>query len=229
MSLFHIERDGRSVPLHAPEDVRPFLAEPDKHWRTGYSAAELAHSWIGAGGIPSVVRTTLETASDLADADLEQGLFEQQTHLRSRGRPSQTDLLAILKTRDGRAVLAVEGKRDEPFGPVVRDWNDGPGKARRLTDLCELLELRERDAEDLRYQLLHRTAAALLEAERRDIDKALVLVHSFSPEKTSFDAFAAFTERLGAEVANIGRVGSSIRRNGCNLRFAWVHDPRDIG
>lgn len=228
MTLFFIERGGQRVPLHQPEDVRPYLAEPEKHWRPGYSAAELAKAWIGRGEIPDAVRETLATADDLADAQLQEGLFEHQTPLPSRGAASQTDLLAILLVHGRRIVVGVEGKRDEPFGPRVRDWNDGPGKAARLEALCALLELSPETAGELRYQLLHRTAAALLEAERRESSEALVLVHSFSPKAASFDAFADFTDTLGAPVPGTGAVGPSITRHGIALRFAWVHDPKPI-
>ena len=41
----------------------------------------------------------------------------------------------------GYGVIAVEGKAREPFGPLVSEWNDGPGKQARLDGLCEQLGL----------------------------------------------------------------------------------------
>jgi len=228
MTKFFVERGGRKTPLHKPEDVQSFLAQGKGHWRPGYSAAELAKAWIGCDGVPRAVRTVLDTAPDLRGAALLEGYFEQKTPLGSRGRDSQTDLLAVFDVDGNRLVAGIEGKRDEPFGPRVRDWNDGPGKANRLAGLCGLLELAADQVSDLRYQLLHRTAAALLEAEKRGAANALVLVHSFSLKARSFDAFAAFTERLGAAVTAPGEIGPAVGRHGCRLRFGWVDDPKPL-
>ncbi len=107
-----------------PEDVRPHLVKPDLHWKKGYSAYELAHSWINSGGIPDPVRAVLDTCPDYADAELIEGLFEREVDLRTPGRPSQTDLLALVRLDRGYAVIAVEGKVEEPFGDLVSKWND---------------------------------------------------------------------------------------------------------
>ena len=142
-----------------PEDVIPYLAKQERHWRKGYSAYELAYSWIGAEGIPGLVGFVLDTCPDYAGAVLVEGLFERDVDLRTPGRRSQTDLLAFVKLRHGDAVISVEGKVDEPFGDRVSAWNDhSPGKERRLAALCRSLGLRVVDVEDIRYQLLHRTA-----------------------------------------------------------------------
>ena len=49
----------------------------------------------------------------------------------------------------------------------------------------------------LRYQLFHRSASALLEAQRYDASTALLLVHSFSSAKAGFADYAAFLRALG--------------------------------
>ena len=171
----HIERNGvepmsrffYANEIARPEDVIRYLAKQERHWRKGYSAYELAHSWIGAEGIPSLVGSVLDTCPDYAGAALVEGLFERDVDLRTPGRRSQTDLLAFVKLRHGDAVIAVEGKVDEPFGDWVSAWNDhSPGKERRLAALCMSLGLRVVDVEDIRYQLLHRTASAIYEAQR---------------------------------------------------------------
>ena len=40
-----------------PKDVIPYLARPERHWKKGYSAYELAHSWVHADNIPASVRS----------------------------------------------------------------------------------------------------------------------------------------------------------------------------
>jgi hypothetical protein len=42
------------------------------------------------------------------------------------------------------------------------------------------------------YQLLHRTASAVIEAERFKTDAAAMIVHSFSPERMRFEDFVQF-------------------------------------
>ena len=228
MSLFWIDRGGHAQALERPEDVRRHLSDPKKQWRDGFSAAELAKSWIGSNGIPDPVASVLRAVPDLSRARLEAGYFEHRTRLRSRGTASQTDLLAVVQGTQ-RWTVAVEGKRDEPFGPLVRDWACGAGKAVRLRDLCEMLDLEADSVGDLRYQLFHRAAAGLLEARRRGTPSALLLVHSFSPHATSFDAFQAFAARLGAPVHAPGGISTPVTRFQVLLRLAWVHDPKPIG
>ena len=62
--------------------------------------------------------------------------------------------------RDGLAVMGVEAKVTESFGPIVEEWLDGgQGKQGRLDKLCVRLGLKQASARSLRYQLLHRTVA----------------------------------------------------------------------
>ena len=212
-----------------PEDVIPYLAKQERHWRKGYSAYELAHSWIGAEGIPSPVGSVLDTCPDYAGAALVEGLFERDVDLRTPGRRSQTDLLAFVKLRHGDAVIAVEGKVDEPFGDRVSAWNDhSPGKERRLAALCGSLGLRVVDVESIRYQLLHRTASAIYEAQRYRTTRTIMLVHSFSVADTSFGDFQAFAEAMGMPVLAVNQVSAERECEGIRLRLAWVRDrPTD--
>ena len=165
MTKFFHTSAQKKTPLHQPEDARPYLANPEIQWRDGYSAKELAKSWIGAQHVPFTVRSVLETCPDHQDAAFIEGLFERKTSLRSPGPASQTDPLVFAQTPAGLKVIGAEGKRDEPFGELVTDWNTSAGKRRRLEVLCRYLELDPADCGDLRYQLFHRTVATLFEAE----------------------------------------------------------------
>jgi hypothetical protein len=53
-----------SRPVTEPTDIIPFLGKGEAHWRKGYSAYELAHSWVNAGGIPDNVRSVLDQAAE---------------------------------------------------------------------------------------------------------------------------------------------------------------------
>ena len=210
----------------AARAVIPFLAQQEHHWKKGYSAYELAHSWVNADNdIPASVRSVLDTCSDYADAALVEGLFERDVDLRTRGRRSQTDLLTFVKFVHGYAVIAVEGKVDESFGDLVSTWNDdSPGKELRLEALCASLGLRVADVGGIRYQLLHRTASAIYEAQRYRTMWAVMLVHSFSATDASFHDFQAFAECMGIPVQAVNRVSEERECEGIRLRLAWVRD-----
>lgn len=217
--FFHVNE------IAQPKDVVPYLAKQERHWKRGYSAYELAHSWIRAKGIPASVRSVLDTCPDYAGAALVEGLFERDVDLRTPGRRSQTDLLAFMKLSRGNAVIAVEGKVDEPFGRRVSAWNDrSPGKERRLAALCAVLGLRVSDVGDIRYQLLHRTVSAIYEAQRYRTTRAIMLVHSFSMKNTSFCDFQAFAESMGVPVQAVNQVSAEQKCDGIRLRLAWVRD-----
>lgn len=77
------------------------------------------------------------------------------------------------------------------------------GQAHRMNYLCERLGLSD-CPDHIHYQLLHRTVSALIEADRFHTSEAAMIVHSFSPTKKWFDAFAAFAEMLGADEMRAG-------------------------
>ncbi len=211
-------------PLATPHDARAFLADPIRHWRPDHSALELATVWIEAGTIPKRVGDVLATSDIYADCRLIEGFFEREVPLGTTGRPSQTDLLAFVQLRDGYGVVAVEGKAREPFGPLVGDWNDGPGKQARLDSLCEQLGIASAGVGGLRYQLLHRTVSALREARRYGAKEALMLVHSFDPDNSSLDAYQAFADALGVTNALPNAITTAITRGDVALRLGWVKE-----
>lgn len=197
------------IPAESTEDWRKLLRDPVKHWRQGYSAKSLADSWQNEDGFPADVRQLFESASvpGINDAEMLLGIPEHTTALPGGGFPSYTDLFVLAKCRDGLISMAVEGKVSEPFGEIVDKWlhrdeNDANRRA-RLEGLCGILELEVDDVLGLRYQLLHRTAAALIEAERFSASTAVTLVHSFSPKREWFDELRR-SARLWASLSNLG-------------------------
>ena len=213
------------VPLLKPEDVIPHLAKQEAHWRTGYSAQELAVAWSKAGNdFPQTVCKALNTAPEYVHAEFVDGFFEREVELGSPGRNSQTDLMAIAGLDDELAIIAVEGKVEESFADLVADWNGTPGKQRRLDGLCETLKLDVSGVGGIRYQLLHRTASAIYEAKRYRCRHALMLVHSFSSSHRWFEDFAAFSSALGIPLHEPNRCSSAKECDGVSLRLAWVSD-----
>ena len=114
--------------VQSPADVQQYLAKPELQWKPGYSAYELATSWVGAGDIPGRVRKVLDASEVYADVELIEAFVEREVDLRSPGRPSQTDILALVRGRDGYAVIAVEGKADEPSGRSSRSGRTRRGR-----------------------------------------------------------------------------------------------------
>jgi hypothetical protein len=225
-TLFPDERHLTSLfagkALGTPHDARAYLADPIKHWRPDHSALELATSWIGAAGIPQSVADVLATCPTYGGCRLIEGFFEREVELGTKGRPSQTDLLALVALANGYGVIAVEGKAREPFGPLVSEWNDGPGKQARLDGLCDELGLDSSTVGHLRYQLFHRTVSALIEARRYGAHEALMLVHSFDGANSSLDAYLEFAGALGLTDAAVNAITSPTVRGDVTLRLGWV-------
>jgi len=140
------------------------------------------------------------------------------------GKASHTDLWCLARA-DGELVsVAVEGKVDEPFGPTLEEWlvDASEGKLARLAFLRDQLRLPEDALHPwLRYQLLHRTAAALFLAERFRARHAVMLVHSFHAGDAGVDDYARFLELFGAK-AEVGAVVPVGERGGVQLHFGWV-------
>lgn len=179
------------IPTTSPEDWRRLLAEPDKHWKRGYSARALAYCWE-TEGFPEEIRQLLRP--HFPDIELLLALPEHKTPLPGGRRASQTDLFVLAKAGVQLVVIAVEGKVNEPFGPTVAEWQqkESPGRWQRLAYLCEILGLNPEQVQATRYQLLHRTGAALIEARRFNAAAAVMLVHSFSPDNTWLEDYLAF-------------------------------------
>lgn len=212
------------VPTEGAEDWKRLLAKPDLHWREGYSAMTLAQSWEAAHpSAPPEVERALGSSRDplLMDLSLLLAIPEYQVDLPGGQRPSQTDVLALMRGREGVVAVAVEGKVDEPFGPTVGEKRSeqSTGVDERLAWLIDFLDLGE-CPDAIRYQLLHRTASALLVAQQFDAKAAVMLVQSFSPTGLWFDDFSAFAALLGADAA-VDAVSRVEREDGLPLFIGW--------
>jgi len=167
------------VPLKRPEDVIPHLGSPS-HWQPGRSAKLVADAWFSSNPMPASVASVLSTDPIFSRATVLDAFLERCVDIGDGGRPSQTDLMAIVRLETTIGVLAVEAKVDEPFGPTVDEWLaqstvGGSGRQRRLTLLCALLGLDSDLVGKLRYQLIHRTASAIIEAGRYRVRIPLIV------------------------------------------------------
>ena len=87
--------------------------------------------------------------------------------------------------------------------------------------LTNRLGLDGRDLDGIRYQLLHRTASALLTAEQFAARHAVMLVHSFSTTRTGFTDYTAFLELFGLQ-ATVGTVQRAGILGDTELYFSWT-------
>jgi hypothetical protein len=171
-----------------PQDWQALLAQPEKQWRTGFSARTLAHCWEVADGFPPEVAKTLLLAADdplLAGIVPLLAVPEFKVPLPGGERASQNDIFVLAKSAAGPVSIMVEGKVKESFGPTILEWlvDASPGRQRRLEFLASTIGLAPLPPGDIRYQLLHRAASAIIVGEQFRAAAALLLVHSFSLER----------------------------------------------
>jgi hypothetical protein len=215
------------LPSEGPAGWQRLLGDPVKHWRAGYSAMTLANCWEAASGLPPEIARILAQLGP--DPELLVALPEHKVPLPGSSRgDSQSDLFALARAGDRTIAITIEGKVEESFDKPLGEWlaNASTGKKERLTHICELLGLRQPLPTDVYYQLLHRTAAAVIEAKRFKTDAACMMVHSFSRTGKWFDAFARFVKLFGV-VAERERLLAIQPNASPPLYVAWAAgDPK---
>ena len=208
-----------------PDDWRTLLADPVKHWRTGYSARTLAYSWEADDGLPPEVAHALRQSDDPLLADLSPVLAvpEFKVPLPGGTRASQNDVFVLARSAAGPVSIMVEGKVNESFGPTLDEWlcEASPGKKKRLLYLVRCLGLDAQPQGTVRYQLLHRAASAIITGDQYRAAAAVLLVHSFSQERAGWPDYQSFTRLFGVEAAEgvVQRLGSG---SGVPLFGVWV-------
>ena len=206
------------IPTVGPNDWQRLLADPEKQWKRGYSAMATALSWQAANGLPPEIAELLGGSPELLLA-----IPEHKVALPGGRRESQCDVFALVRASDETIAIAIEAKVNEPFGPTVGEWmvNASKGKVERMHFICDLLGLNALPPDELRYQLFHRTAAAVLEAKRFKTDRAAMVVQSFSQEHRWFEDFAAFAAMFGLQ-AEPGQALNYDLPSTMPLTLGWV-------
>lgn len=212
------------IPSSGPEDWKQFLAEPEKQWKSGYSARSLAYCWQEADGMPQDIISVLEQVSSLSELKTIFAIPEHKVPLPGGSRASQNDVWVLAESSSGLVSIAVEGKVSEPFGSTVEEWfkNKTPGKEKRLQFLCNELGLSFPPPLKVRYQLLHRTVSAIIEAKRFHSKEAVMVVHTFSKTNEWLSDYQYFLSLFGLE-SGINQAVTTKIDNEINLTFAWVH------
>lgn len=194
------------IPTESAADWQRLLAKPTLHWKRGYSAMTAAAAWEAAGdGLPPEIPALLNTpgAPALTALQLLAAIPEWQVELPGGSTNSCTDVLALCRNESGLAVIGVEAKVLEDFGPTIAEKRTkaSPGQNARLAYLHQILQV-ERFDDTVRYQLLHRTASALLTARAFHAATAVMLVQAFGTPIERRADFEAFRKAMKAtEVA----------------------------
>jgi hypothetical protein len=215
------------IPTSGVEDWHRLLADPEKHWRTGFSARSMAYAWESAKGFPPEIQD-LFTLSEhpFHNVELLLAIPEHKVLMPPySGHPSQNDLFVLAKDSMGNLIaLTIEGKVSESFGKILSEWNTegSPGKYKRLVFIKETLGFTGEIPETIRYQLLHRTASAVLEAKRFTAKRAVMVVHSFNQNDLWFDDYRAFLSIFGATDASPGMLQFLTEVHGIKVYSGWA-------
>ena len=171
-------------------------------WADGRSAKETARAWLeaGAGNLPREIASVLETHASFGA--LETWEAEPEVKLpfdKYRGETRNSDLAILGQDRMGSLLIAVEAKADESFSETIGDTlakalerklkSSASKGIARVEQLARFLFGPHRKGEPsltkIRYQLLTACAGALCEAQRRECNRALMLVHEFVTTDTN--------------------------------------------
>ena len=214
------------VPANSPEDWQKLLADPITQWRTGYSAKALAYAWMeDPNGFPASVRSVFASSQFEVFRAIEMLLAfpEHKTPLPGGRRPSQADVFVLARSMGNLVSITVEGKVSEPFHELVTEWKVPPtkGKRLRLQYLCDCLGLNLADVDGIRYQLLHRTVSALIEADKFNGSRALMMVHSFSQTNDCFEDFEQFAMLFDVK-AEVNSIAYALRSRHRHPKFREI-------
>ena len=216
------------IPSTGIEDWRRLLADPEKQWRTGFSARSLAYAWESAKGFPPEIKELFTRCDQPAfhNVELLLAIPEHQVPMPPYGgHPSQNDIFALVKDNEGNLIaLTVEGKVSESFDKSLSEWNveKSTGKQKRLAYIQDTLGLTEEIPATIRYQLLHRTASAIIEAKRFTAKSAVMVVHSFNQSDLWFDDYQAFLKIFGVLAATIGKLYFLTEVGGIKVYSGWA-------
>jgi hypothetical protein len=218
---------GFYIPTKHAEDWKQHLAASDKHWKIGYSARTLAYCWQEAQGFPPEIKQIFVASGLAAFTGIEPllALVEHKVAMLGTGKPSQNDLFVLAKANEQLVSIMIEGKVNESLDKLLQEWDDGsPNKQTRLAGILTMLGLPTDTSAitQVRYQLLHRMASAVSEAQRFGAISAVMLIHSFSPIDKWFEDYQKFLGLYGRE----GSVGELIYLRtvgGIHLFAGWVH------
>ena len=159
---------------------------------------------------------------------------EHRVSLAGRGGKSQCDVFALLNSAVGLISVAIEAKAREKFGScneALEDWLLAKGKraskenrADRWAQVCNYLPTTHaKGYSRVAFQLLHRCATAVIEAERYGVKHAAFVVQAFGSPDSSYQEFCKLGCAMGLECERGKMVITSIRD--IALGIGWADCP----
>src|SRR5204862_7526848 len=90
-----------------PDDWKALLADPEKHWRKGYSARTLAHCWEAVKGFPPEVADAFSRTHEPLLTNLTPLLAipEFKVPLPGGKRASQSDIFVVARSDAGPVAI----------------------------------------------------------------------------------------------------------------------------
>lgn len=220
---------------------RDRLAKPDTQWERRYSAMETAMSWEFAAasnsgstsGLPQPIEQ-LFINSIYAHPTLLLAIAEHKVPLAGRGGDSQCDVWALVRTAVGSVSLSVEAKAREPFGKgnqsldawVSAEQSDAglDNRRERWAFIQNHLPPAVGDSySTVAYQLLHRCAAAVIEARRFALTHAAFVVQAFDAPAESFAEYSKLCVAMGVSPERGCMV--MVRVGDIMLALGWADCP----
>ncbi len=209
---------------------RERLADTDRQWKRGFSALETAVSWElasgGESGLPAPIDKLFRETSR-GEPVLMFAVAEHKVDLPGGDAASQCDVWAVVNTLAGMLSLTVEAKANEAFGDeVLEKWLMAGGTERsahnrRIRWDYVRSHLPQSDAFlQVRYQLLHRCAASVIEAKRLGFQHAAFVVQAFNTPAKSFQDYADFCQALKIPAVRGGMATTAV--DGISLGVGWA-------
>lgn len=212
-------------PTQSLDDLMPRFGDPASYEKR--AAQFLIRSWLAFGEeFPELIRLTLATSPALAGGSFVEGFFERGTDLGDGRRLSKADLIALLRISKNLAVMSVMAMVDEPFGNLVAHElaSASSAKCARIERLRAMLDISVTEVGMIPYELLHRTAAAVIEARRFCADTAVMMVHSFDRDDCGIEAFQRFARAIGIKEAQATYTSGPVIIDGVKLYVGWTAD-----
>jgi hypothetical protein len=164
-----------------------------QHWKDGRSAKELAKAWLKTGvpRMPDELDALLRSHPAATGFVVETAMPEMITHLDNfRGGSRNHDLVLLGRSGEQRVLVSVEAKADESFGKLICEELAAAKPSSRVPDRIDLLSRAvfgqpiDQELGNLRYQLLHGIAGALIEAVSQEAGLVAFVVHEFISSQT---------------------------------------------
>ncbi len=214
------------IPTTNAESWKIFLAS-EIHWKPGYSAQSAAESWENVKGLPKEIIKAFNQDEGFKNSEMLLAIPEFKVPLPGGSRPSQNDLLVVTSNEKGLSIITVEAKVDEGFDKTVNEWIAKTTNWKvRLDYLINKINFPAIESGNLRYQLFHRLASAIIMAKKFHAKNALMIIQSFQSDdkKNHFSDYQNFLQAYGVS-AEKETIQAITKVGNIQVYCLWVNSP----